>query len=106
MYGTQVLGNCVPAKSRWVSPTLATMDADYKECHDVGYDEYGSMESQRAIDDGAIRGQGLVHVVELASSIATYAARVASAATPPWLPSERCCGKARHEQNICMIVHG
>jgi hypothetical protein len=28
--------------------------ADYKECHNVGYDEYGSMASQRAIDDGAV----------------------------------------------------
>jgi hypothetical protein len=46
------------------------------------------MESQRAIDDGAIRGPGLVDVVELACSVATYAARVASAATPvPPLPS-------------------
>jgi hypothetical protein len=66
----------------------AMAGAAYKECHDVGYYEHGSMESQRAIDDGAIRGPGLVHVVELASSIATYAARFAAAATPPPLPSE------------------
>ncbi len=62
--------------------------AAYKERHDVGYDEYVSMESQRSIDDDAIRGPGLVDVVELASSIAAYAARVAAAATPPPLPSE------------------
>jgi hypothetical protein len=62
--------------------------AAYKECHDVGYDEYVSMESQRAINDGAIRGAGLVDVVELASSNAAYAARIAAAATPPPLPSE------------------
>ncbi len=66
----------------------AIAGAAYKECHDVSFDEYGSMESQRTIDDGAIRGPGLVDVVELASSIATYAARVAAAATPPPLPSE------------------
>jgi hypothetical protein len=62
--------------------------AAYKECHGVGNDEYGSMESQRSIDDDAIRGQGLVDVVELTSNIAAYAARVAAAATPPPLPSE------------------
>jgi hypothetical protein len=56
-------------------------------CHDIGYDEYGSMESQHAVDDGNIRGPGLVDVVELASSIATYAVRVAAEATLPPLPS-------------------
>jgi hypothetical protein len=61
----------------------AIAGAAYKEYHDVGYDEYGSMESQRAIDDGAIRGQGLVDVVMLASSITTYATRVAGAAISP-----------------------
>jgi hypothetical protein len=60
----------------------AIAGAAYKECHNIGYDEYGSMESQRAIDDGAIRWQGLVNV------IATYAARVAAAVTPPPLPSK------------------
>ncbi len=65
------------------------------ECHDVGYDEYGSMESLRAVDDGAIRGPGLVNVVELASSIATYAARVAAAATPPRCPPSDVGGAAR-----------
>jgi hypothetical protein len=62
--------------------------ADYKESYDVGYDAYGSMESQRAVDDSAIVGPGLVEVVELAASIATYAWRVAALATPPQLPSE------------------
>jgi hypothetical protein len=46
------------------------------------------MESQRAVNDGAIVGLGLVNVVELAASIATYAGRVAASATPPQLPSE------------------
>ncbi len=46
----------------------------------MGYDEHGSMESHRAIDDDDIRGPGLVYVVELAPSIATYAARVAAEA--------------------------
>jgi hypothetical protein len=46
------------------------------------------MESQRSIDDDAIRGPGLVDVVELTSNIAAYASRVAAAATPPPLPSE------------------
>ncbi len=54
----------------------------------VGYNECGSMESQHAIDDGTIRWQGLIDVVELASSIAACAAQVAAAATPPPLPSE------------------
>jgi hypothetical protein len=45
------------------------------------------MESQRAVDDGAIVGPGLVDVVELAASIVTYAGRVAASATPPQLPS-------------------
>jgi hypothetical protein len=66
----------------------AIASADYKESYDVGYDAYVSMESQRAVDDGAIVGQGLVNVVELAASIATYAGRVAASATPPQLPSE------------------
>jgi hypothetical protein len=66
----------------------AIAGAAYKEYHDVVYDEYGSMESQRAIDNGAIRGPGIVNVVELASSIATYAVRVAAAAVPPPLPYE------------------
>ncbi len=66
----------------------AIAGADYKESYDVGYDEYGSMESQRAVDDSAIVGPGLVDVVELAASIATYAGRVAASATPPQLPSE------------------
>jgi hypothetical protein len=66
----------------------AIAGASYKECQDVDYDEYGSMESQRAIDDGAIRGPSLVDAVEPASSIATYAVRVAAAATPPPLPSK------------------
>jgi hypothetical protein len=67
----------------------AIAGADYKECHDMGYDsdEYGSMESQRAVDDGTIVGPGLVDVVELATSIATYAGSVAAEATPPPLPS-------------------
>ena len=67
---------------------VAVAGASYREYHDVGYDEYGSMESQRAIDDGSVAGPGLVDVVELASSIATYAARIAAEATPPPLPSE------------------
>jgi hypothetical protein len=47
------------------------------------------MESQRAtVDDGDIRGPGLVDVVELAASIAAYAGRVAAEATSPPLPSE------------------
>jgi hypothetical protein len=46
------------------------------------------MESQRAVNDGTIVGLGLVNVVELAASIATYAGRVAASATPPQLPSE------------------
>jgi hypothetical protein len=54
----------------------------YKECHNIGYYQYGSMESQHTIDNDTIRGQGLVDVVKLASSIATYAARVAAAAIP------------------------
>ncbi len=66
----------------------AIAGADYKECHDIGYDEYGSIESQRAADDGAVNGPGLVDVVQLASSIATYAGSVAAEATPPALPSE------------------
>jgi hypothetical protein len=37
----------------------------------MGYGKYGSMESQRAVDDGDIVGPGLVDVVELASSITT-----------------------------------
>ncbi len=64
----------------------AIAGCDYKESHDLGYDEYCSMKSQRAVDDGDIRGQGLVDVVELAASIATYAGRVAAEATPPQLP--------------------
>jgi hypothetical protein len=56
-------------------------------CSDVDYNEYGSMESQHVIDDGNIRGQGLFDIVtvivELASSIATYAARVSAEAIPP-----------------------
>jgi hypothetical protein len=40
----------------------------------LGYDEYGSKENQCAIDDCDIRCAGLVDVVELASSIATYTA--------------------------------
>ncbi len=39
--------------------------AGFKARHDVGYDAYGSMASQRAVDDGAVRGPGLVDVVEL-----------------------------------------
>jgi hypothetical protein len=62
-------------------------DLHQRTFYSVGYDEYGCMESQLAINDGAVRGQGLVDVVELASSIAAYAARVAAAATPPPLPS-------------------
>ncbi len=59
------------------------------ECHDVGCDEYGSMESLRAVDNGAIRGPGLVNAVEHASSIATYAAHVAPGrGHPAPLPSE------------------
>ncbi len=46
------------------------------------------MESQRAVDDGDIRGPGLVDVVELAASIATYAGHVAAKATPPPLHSK------------------
>ncbi len=34
----------------------AIAGAAYKKCHDVGYDEYGSMESQRVIGVGAIKG--------------------------------------------------
>ncbi len=60
----------------------AIAGADYKEYFVIGYDEHGSMENQRAVDNGAIMGPGLVDVVELASSIVTYAARVASAANP------------------------
>ncbi len=66
----------------------AIAGADYKESYDVGYDEYGSMESQRAVDDGAIVGAGLIDVVEFAASIVTYAGRVAAEATPPQLPSK------------------
>ncbi len=66
----------------------AIAGADYKESYDVGYDAYGSMESQRAVDDGAIVGPGLIDVVELAASIATYAGRVSASATPPQMPSE------------------
>jgi hypothetical protein len=71
-----------------VHETAAIASAMYKKCHDVCYNEYGSMESQRAINDGAIRGQGLLDIVELASSIATYEARVAAKSIPPPVPSE------------------
>jgi hypothetical protein len=66
----------------------AIAGADYKESYDVGYDAYGSMESQRAVDDGAIVGPGLVNVVKLAASITTYVERVAASATLLQLPSE------------------
>ncbi len=56
--------------------------------HEVGYDEYDSMARQRAVDDGAVRGPGLVDVVALACGIAAYAASVAGEAVPPPLPSE------------------
>jgi hypothetical protein len=46
------------------------------------------MESQCAINNGAIRGPGLVDDVELASSLQAYAAHVAAEAIPPPLPSE------------------
>ncbi len=46
------------------------------------------MGSQRAVEDGGIMGPGLVNVVELASSIATYDARVAGEATQFLLPPE------------------
>jgi hypothetical protein len=61
--------------------------ADYNEYYDICYDEYCSMESQSTVDNDAIVGQGLVDVVELATSIATYAAPVATEATRPPLPS-------------------
>jgi hypothetical protein len=47
------------------------------------------LESQRAVDDGAIVGLGLIDVVEFASNMSTYAARVAGEATPP--PQRRRC---------------
>ncbi len=49
------------------------------------------MEDQRAIDNGAIRGPGLVDVVELASSIAVYAARVTASATGSYVALSRQC---------------
>ncbi len=66
----------------------AIAGADYKESYGIGYDEYGSMESQHAVDDGAIVGPGLIDVVELAASITTYAGSVAAKATPRHLPSK------------------
>ncbi len=36
---------------------------DYKECHNSCYNEYCSMENQRSVDDGNIRGPGLINIV-------------------------------------------
>jgi hypothetical protein len=63
------------------SEAVAIAGPDYKEYHDLGYDEHGSMESQRAVDDGSVNGPGIVDVVEIASSIATYAGRIATEAS-------------------------
>jgi hypothetical protein len=47
--------NC--GKGRLEHEASAIAGAACKERHDSGYDEYGSMESQRAIDDDAIRAR-------------------------------------------------
>jgi hypothetical protein len=60
---------------------------DYKEYHDVGYDVYGPMASQRLVDDGGIIGTGFGDVVEMAQEVAVYAARIA-ADKDAMLPSE------------------
>ncbi len=78
----------VKLQAKIVEEARAIAGDDYKEHHDVGYDVYGSMESQRRVDDGQIIGTGFSDVVEMAREVAVYATRVAAYAVPPPLPSE------------------
>ncbi len=54
----------------------------------MGYNEYGSMASHRAVDDGTVRGARPVDVVELDRGITAYPGRVAGEVVLPPLPSE------------------
>jgi hypothetical protein len=55
--------------------------------HQVGFEEHGPLANQNERDDIPI-DQGIVNIVDTASAMAAYSARVAGEATPPQLPSE------------------
>ena len=61
---------------------------DYRQYHEVTFEEFPSIADQRREDDGAVQGPGLEDVRDLAVEMARWAGEVASADAPPQLPSE------------------
>ena len=61
---------------------------NYRECHEVSFEEFPSIADQRKEDDGEVAGPGLQDVLDVATEMARWAGECASAAEPPQLPSE------------------
>ena len=61
---------------------------NYRELHEVGFEEFPTIADQRKEDDGEVTGPGLQDVLAMATEMARWAGECASAAEPPQLPSE------------------
>ena len=68
----------------------AIAGADFAEHHTLGLDECGSIAAQQADNEGgcSVEGAGIVDVVDMASTMANRADRVAACKVPPALTSE------------------
>jgi hypothetical protein len=68
----------------------ATAIADFADHHALGFDEYESIAAQQADNVGgcSVEGAGIVDVIEMASTMANRADRVAACKVPSALISE------------------
>jgi hypothetical protein len=67
----------------------AMVGPDFRECHEVSFEEFPSMAQQRAENYGEhVAGPGLVDIYTVACEMARFAGLNAAAAEPPQLPSE------------------
>ena len=61
---------------------------NYRELHEVSFEEFAPMAEQRQEDDGAVQGPGLIDMYEGMLEMHRWAAACAAQAGPPQLPSE------------------
>jgi hypothetical protein len=68
----------------------ATAGADFADHHTLGFDEYESIAAKQVDneDGSSVEGAGIVDVVDMASTMANRADRVAACRVPPALSSE------------------
>jgi hypothetical protein len=69
---------------------IAIAGSDFTDHSTLGFDEYESIAGQQVDNEGccSVEGAGIVNVIEMASTITTYANRVAACRVLPALLSE------------------